>query len=95
MLSIGILWVFLALMAAWGSFHFARHDPRSASLMKIGFAGSLLAATSTPFWFRGDLIGEGLLAHVLLLAFWSMIFFGVPLCFGLIVGTLAAMYRKR
>jgi hypothetical protein len=29
MLSLGALWVFLASMAAWGSYHFARHDPRS------------------------------------------------------------------
>jgi hypothetical protein len=63
--------------------------------MKIGFAGFLLAATSAPFWLRGDLIGEGLLAYLSLLAFWAMIFFGVPLCLGSIVGTLAGMYRSR
>jgi hypothetical protein len=96
MLSVGILWVVLAFVAAWGFFHFARRDSRSTSWMKIGFATALLVATgSAPFWLRGDIVGEGLLAHFSLLAFWAMIFVGAPLCFGSIVGTLAATYGKR
>jgi hypothetical protein len=64
--------------------------------MKIGFAGFLLLLTGTiPLWLRGDIIGEGLVAHFSLLAFWTMIIVGVPLCSGSIVGALTAMYRKR
>jgi len=96
MLSIGILWAVLAFAAAWGSFHFVRRDPPATSWTKVGFSGSMLAVTGTaPLWLRGDVIGEGLVAHLLLLAFWAMIIVGVPLCFGSVAGTLAAMYRKR
>ena len=60
------------------------------------FAGSLLVMTGTaPLWLRGDVIGEGLVAHFLLLAFWAMIVVGVPLCFGAVAGALGAMYWKR
>jgi hypothetical protein len=94
--SLGILWAVLAFAAAWGSFHFARRDPRSTSWMKITFAGSLLVVTGTaPLWLRGDVIGEGLVAHFLLLAFWAMISVGAPLCVGSVAGPLAAMYRKQ
>lgn len=96
MLSLGILWTVLASTAAWGSFHFARRDPRSTSWMKIAVAGSLLLVTAAaPLWLRGDFIGEGLTAHLLLLAFWAMIGFGVPLCLGSLAGTLGAMYWNR
>ena len=64
--------------------------------MKIAFAGSLLVMTGTaPLWLRGDVIGEGLVAHFLLLAFWAMIIVGAPLCFGAVAGALGAMYWKR
>lgn len=96
MLSLGILWAVLAFAAAWGSFHFARRDPRSTSWMKIAFAGSLLIVTAAaPLWLRGDIIGEGLVAHLLLLAFWAMKSVGAPLCLGSAAGTLVVMYRKR
>jgi len=96
MLSLGILWAVLASTAAWGSFHFARRDLRSTSWMKIAFAGSLLFVTAAaPLWLRGDVIGEGLAAHLLLLAFWAMIGVGAPLCLGSLAGTLGAMYRNR
>lgn len=96
MLSLSILWAVLAVAAAWGSFHFARRDPSSTSWMKIAFAGSLLIATAAaPFWLRGDVIGEGLAAHLLLLAFWAMIGVGAPLCLGSIAGILGGMYRNR
>jgi hypothetical protein len=96
MLAIAVLWVVLASVAVLGSLHFARRDPRPTSWMKIGLAGSLLAVTGTaPLWLRGDIVGEGLLMNLLLLAFWVLTVFGVPLCFGQIVGALAGMYRKR
>lgn len=96
MLSLGILWAILAFAAAWGAFRFALRDPRSTSWMKISFAGSLLIVTAAAaLWLRGDVIGEGLVAHLLLLAFWAMMTVGVPLCLGSVAGTLGAMYKKR
>lgn len=47
MLAIAVLWVVLALVAAWGSLHFARRDPPPTTWMKIGLGGCLLAATGT------------------------------------------------
>lgn len=95
MTVIAVLWVVLALVAAWGSLHFARRDPRPTSWMKIGLAGFLLAVTGTaPLWLRGDIVGEGLVPHLLLLAFWPLTVFGVPLCFGSIIGALVGMYRS-
>lgn len=95
-LAIEILWLALALLEAWSAFHSARRDPRSTAFMKIALAGLLLAATCTvPFWLRSDVIGEGVFAHFLLIAFWTMITIGVPICPGLMVGTLLAMYKKR
>lgn len=96
MLSLGILWAVPASTAAWGSFHFARRDPQATSWMKIACAGSLLlVAAAAPLWLRGDVIGEGLAAHLLLLAFWAMIGVGAPLGLGSVAGTLGAMYRNR
>lgn len=96
MLSLGILWAVLASTAAWGSFHFARRDPRSTSWVKIAFAGSLLFVTAAaPLRLRGDVIGEGLAAHLLLLAFRAMIGVGAPLCLGSVAGTLGAMCKNR
>lgn len=64
--------------------------------MKIAVAGSLLLVTAAaPLWIRGEIIGEGLAAHLLLLAFWAMIGLGAPLCLGSVVGSLGAMYRNR
>ncbi len=96
MLAIAVLWVVLALVAAWGSLHFARRDPCPTTWMKIGLASCLLAATgAAPLWLRSDIVGEGLLGHFLLLAFWALTIFGVPLCFGSIVGALAGMHNGR
>jgi hypothetical protein len=45
-------------------------DPRSTSWMRFAFASFLLLMTlSGPLWFRGDVVGEGLLAHALLSLF--------------------------
>lgn len=94
MIAIAVLWVVLAVVAAWGSLHFAHRDPRPTSWLKIGLAGLLLAATGTaPLWLRGDIVGEGLVAHVLLLAFWAMSLFGIPLCFGSTIGAVLGTYR--
>ncbi|UPK36863.1 hypothetical protein IVB18_05815 [Bradyrhizobium sp. 186] len=95
MFVIAVLWVVLALVAAWGSLHFARRDPRPTTWMKMGIAGCLLSAAGTAhLWLRGDIVGEGLLGHFLLLAFWALTVFGVPLCLGSIVGALAGMYKR-
>lgn len=96
MLSLGILWAVLASAAAWGSFHFARRDPSSTSLMKTAIAGSLLIVTAAaPLWLKGKVIGEGLAAHLLLLALWTMIGVGAPLCLGSVIGALSGMYSNR
>ena len=95
MIAIAVLWVVLAVVAAWGSLHFAHRDPRPTSWMKIGLAGLLLAVTGTaPRWLSGDIVGEGLVAHVLLLAFWTMTLFGIPLCLGSIIGAVIGVYGR-
>jgi hypothetical protein len=92
-------WTILAVIAAWGSYHFSLRDPRSTSLVKIAFAGVLLAALGALLaiveW-GSAILGEGLLAHALgLLFFWPMIGLGAPLCVGSILGTAIGMYRSR
>lgn len=95
MIAVAVLWVVLAAVAAWGSVHFAHRDPRPTSWMKIGLASLLLAVTgAAPLWLRGDILGEGLVAHVLLLTFWTMILFGIPLCFGSTIGAVMGAYGR-
>jgi hypothetical protein len=92
-------WIVLAVIVAWGSYHFSLRDPRSTSLVKIGFAGVLLVlfgAVLAIFEWGSGILGEGLSAHALyLLFFWPMSVLGAPLCIGSILGTTIAMYRSR
>jgi len=92
--SVIALWVVLAGIAAWGAFHFARRDPRSTSLMKLTFAGALLAMFGLALGILKlppEMIGEGLLAHAMLFIFWSMAAVGAPLCVGYIIGILIGL----
>lgn len=63
--------------------------------MKIAFGFPLIVTAAAPLWLRSDIIGEGLVPHLLLHAFWAMKSVGAPLCLGSVSGTLGAMYRKR
>jgi hypothetical protein len=94
-----VLWVFLAAVAAWGSAYFARRDRRSTSRMKIAFAGILLlgflVTLAGSHWIGGDMIGEGLSAHVMLFVIWPIAVVGAPLCLGSMVGTLVGMYQSQ
>jgi len=64
--------------------------------MKIAFAGILFfgffVALAGLHW---RVVGEGLLAHAMLLFYWAMATAGAPLCIGSMVGTLVGMYRVR
>jgi hypothetical protein len=90
-------WTVLAAIAAWGSYHFSLRDPRSTSLVKIGFAGVLLILFGAVLAvLESGILGESLFAHALyLLFFWPMILLGAPLCIGSILGTTIAMYCSR
>jgi hypothetical protein len=100
MTSFIAMWIILAAIAAWGSFHFSMHDPRSTSWTKITFAGLLLVAFAAILvgleWLSPKILPEGVVARVMLsLFYWSMAAIGAPLCVGSILGTLMGMYRSR
>jgi hypothetical protein len=92
------LWFVVAAIVAWGSFHFAKRDPRSTSWMKIAFATTFLvvfgAALATVSWFS-EYIGEGILAYAMTLIILPMAAIGAPVCVGTILGILLGMHRSR
>ncbi|MEH2592404.1 hypothetical protein [Bradyrhizobium sp. AZCC 1721] len=87
-----------AAIAAWGSYHFSLRDPRSTSLIKIGFAGVLIGVFGVVFailaW-SPEILGKGFFTMLLGYLFWPMILLGAPLCIGSILGTAIGMYRSR
>jgi hypothetical protein len=99
MTSVIALWALLAAIATWGSAYYAVRDPHSTSWVKIVFAGILLlgflGALAGSRLIGSDIIGEGLLAHVILFFIWPMAAIGAPLCLGSIIGGFVGMYRRR
>jgi hypothetical protein len=97
--SVAVMWAFLATIAGWGSYAFAKRDPRSTSWMKITFAAVPVAVfgliTICLFLLPSGTLGEGLLAHGMLIIFWPMAAIGAPLCIGYILGILLGMHRSQ
>jgi len=101
--SVIIMWALLATIVGWGSYAIAKRDPRSTSWMKIAFAAVPLGIFGLiaicffllPSGTLGEAIGEGLLAHGMLIFFWPMAVIGAPVCIGCIMGILLGMYRRQ
>jgi hypothetical protein len=97
--SVTIMSALFAVIVGWGSYVLAKRDPRSTSWMKIAFAAIPLAVfgsiTICLFLLPPGTLGEGLLAHGMLIIFWPMAAIGAPVCIGCILGILLGMYRRR
>ena len=98
-MSVIVMWAVLATIVGWGSYVLAKRDPRSTSWMKVAFAavplgifGLIAICFFVPL---GSIIGEGLLAHGMLIFFWPMAVIGAPVCIGCIMGILLGMYRRQ
>lgn len=103
--SIVVVWTLLATIVGWGSYLFAKRDPRSTSWTKITFATVPLAifglvALYLYFIPNEVLVPTGTLPSALLVPgmlifFWLMAAVGLPLCIGCIMGILLGMYRRQ
>jgi hypothetical protein len=97
-----VMWALVAAIVGWGSYVFAKQDPRSTSWTKITFAavplgvfGLISICFFLPSGTLGEVLGEGLLAHGMLIFFWPMAVIGAPVCIGCIMGILLGMYRRQ
>lgn len=98
-------WTLLATIVGWGSYVFAKRDPRSTSWTKMAFAAVALAIFGLIaiglFLLPGETLvptgtlPEGLFAPGLLIFLGAMAAIGTPLCIGCITGILLGMYRQQ
>jgi hypothetical protein len=105
MSKIIVMWTLVAAIAGWGSYVFAKRDPRSTSWTKIAFAivplvvfGLIAICLFLPpseiLVPRGTL-PEGLLAPGMLVFLGAMAVIGAPLCIGCIMGIFLGMHRRQ
>ena len=100
-----VMWTLLATIVGWGSYAFAKRDPRSTSWTKIAIAAFLLAVFGLIaiglFLVPGETLvptgtlPEGLLVPGMFIFFGAMAAIGAPLCIGCVMGTLLGMYRRQ
>jgi len=96
------IWTPVATLVGWGSYLFAKRDPRSTSWMKIIFASMALGVfgvTAACLFFspvelllRGGTLPAVLFSGVIFI-FWTMVIIGAPVCVGCITGVWLGMRR--
>ena len=104
-MSVLIMWAVIASIVGWGSYLFARRDPRLTAWTKIAIAAVPLAifvfdALCLYLIPNEVLVPEGSLPSGfvvpgMLVYFIAMAVIGAPLCIGCIVGILLGMNREQ
>jgi hypothetical protein len=105
MSKIIVMWTLVAAISGWGSYVFAKRDPRSTSWTKIALVVVPLAIFGLiaicVFLLPSEILvptgtlPEGLLASGMLVFFGAMAVIGAPLCLGCIMGIFLGMHRRQ